>query len=180
MHLWDVGAFNGFLTLLMRKAAGRDDVLAIEPDSVNRGQLLANLHANGFEDVAVLPVAIGARAGLGQVRRSEERPSQTTVIESDIGDCEIVALDDLLIRFPAPGLIKLDVEGAELDALAGASRLLHELRPVWILETHGSAGVQALDRLKAAKYNIARIGKWNAAAAQLIGGGIDHFVATPT
>ncbi|MEM4217778.1 MAG: FkbM family methyltransferase, partial [Candidatus Methanomethylicaceae archaeon] len=48
--------------------------------------------------------------------------------------CDVVRLDDLLERFPPPRLVKMDIEGGEDDALAGASRLLSEVRPVWVVE----------------------------------------------
>ncbi len=46
-------------------------------------------------------------------------------------------------------LVKLDVEGAESDVLAGATRVLHEMRPVWIFEaldiTSGAWATRALE-----------------------------------
>jgi hypothetical protein len=49
-----------------------------------------------------------------------------------------IALDDALVRgeIPVPGLIKLDVDRAELSALTGAQRLLAAHRPHLIVEVH--------------------------------------------
>jgi hypothetical protein len=49
-----------------------------------------------------------------------------------------VTLDDACFRdgLPAPHLVKLDIEGAEAAALAGASRLSDEVRPIFVIELH--------------------------------------------
>jgi hypothetical protein len=51
----------------------------------------------------------------------------------------VVTLDSLVFEqgYPAPRSLKLDIEGGEAAALAGASRLLAECRPVVLLATHG-------------------------------------------
>jgi len=45
------------------------------------------------------------------------------------------ALDDL--PAPPPALVKLDVEGGELEVLSGMRRLLADVRPVIVCEMHG-------------------------------------------
>ena len=40
-------------------------------------------------------------------------------------------------RFRRPDFIKMDIEGADADALAGAERVLKEARPTWLIELHG-------------------------------------------
>ena len=49
--------------------------------------------------------------------------------------------DDLLATWRAPDFIKMDVEGAELSALAGCDKILSEVRPVFYIEVadHNSA-----------------------------------------
>jgi hypothetical protein len=47
-----------------------------------------------------------------------------------------VSLDWLLERFPAPTVLKIDIEGAEALALRGARRLLAEARPRMLLEVY--------------------------------------------
>jgi hypothetical protein len=51
-----------------------------------------------------------------------------------------VALDDLRDAgtLPAPDLIKMDIEGNELEALHGARRMLQTVRPILYLATHSS------------------------------------------
>ena len=47
-------------------------------------------------------------------------------------------LDTLLdaALFPAPSLVKIDIEGFELEALKGANRLLSSIRPKLLMEIH--------------------------------------------
>ncbi len=53
----------------------------------------------------------------------------------DSGDIEIATLDNLLRRVPNITLIKLDLEGFELQALEGARQTLKKHHPVLFIET---------------------------------------------
>lgn len=174
---WDVGAFVGYHTLLMRRIAGPGRVIALEPDALNRARLERNLALNGAQDVVVLPVAAGARTSTATLSRVSGHPGQTRIVEGG-DDCPVVALDELLQRFPWPDLVKLDVEGAEDEVLAGAPRLVREVRPVWIVEVH-RATEPALDRLRAAGYRLQEIGKGVDVSRALPVGGPAHVVALP-
>jgi CRISPR/Cas system-associated exonuclease Cas4 (RecB family) len=65
-----------------------------------------------------------------------------------------VALDDLAA--PAPALIKIDVEGAELEVLDGMARLLAEARPVVVCEMHGK-NREFVARMQAAGYAVTNL-----------------------
>lgn len=177
---WDVGAFIGYHTLLMRRAAGAGRVLALEPDPVNRLRLEQNLALNGAQDVTVLPVAVGERPGTVGLERIAGKPGQTK-ITADLsgGVVEVVTLDSLLEHRPPPGVVKMDVEGAEAAILAGAPRLLREVRPVWIVELHGEEGAWAAKCLREAGYSLSAIGKGVDVSADLPVGGPAHVVAVP-
>jgi hypothetical protein len=107
----DVGANDGYYTLMfLRSQAER--VVACEPGPLQR--LLENAEANDFQPGRRFQI-INREIGLGA--------SQMPLKE--------VAQD-----LPGPILIKLDVEGGELDVLKSAEpfQRLGELR--WIVETH--------------------------------------------
>ena len=55
-------------------------------------------------------------------------------------DVQTASLDALLASgdVPSPDVVKIDVEGAEVDVLAGACQLLGDTRPALILATHGA------------------------------------------
>jgi hypothetical protein len=66
---WDLGAYIGYYTLLLRECCGPDRVWAVEPDPVNRARLERILALNAVTNVHVLPVAVGPYNGvLGLVR----------------------------------------------------------------------------------------------------------------
>ena len=82
-------------------------------------------------------------AAVERTRRNVDRNGlggRVRVVEGYVGDRNdpgrgMVTLDDL-DGVPAPGLLKIDVDGGETAVLAGASRLLRETKPDVILETH--------------------------------------------
>ncbi len=78
---------------------------------------------------------------------------------SDAGTVEVamVSLDTAARagQFPDPNLIKIDVEGAELGVLRGATQLLDRARPSILLATHGAeVHRQCCDFLRDAGYSL--------------------------
>jgi hypothetical protein len=66
-----------------------------------------------------------------------------------------VTLDWIAQHLPAPDLIKIDVEGAELSVLEHAGSLLQRgRRPCWILEVAAENGRAIADILRAYKYRL--------------------------
>ncbi len=179
MAAWDVGAFIGYHTLLMRGVAGSGRVVALESDPINRARLEQNLTLNGARDVAALPAAAGREPGVATLERIAGAPSQTRVFSSAGGVGKVIRLDNLLERFPPPRLVKIDAEGAEAEILAGARRLLEEFRPVWIMELHGIEGQRAADHLCTVGYKLRRIGKGVDVNPEFPVGGPSHLIALP-
>jgi FkbM family methyltransferase len=137
MVVVDVGANIGYHTLLAaEQVGGAGHVWSVEPAEGNLGFLRHNIELNGFENVTILPHAAGARRSLRRfLLRSDSghhgfhaHPTDGTVEEVEI---EEVPLDDL-IRAPVD-LVKLDVEGSEIEALEGMRRLLTDSPTVRIL-----------------------------------------------
>ena len=65
-----------------------------------------------------------------------------------------ISLDDLLDRFGPPSLVKIDVEGAEVEVLRGATRLLKEVRPVFYLEIGSEEEAECKAILSEARYRF--------------------------
>lgn len=64
-----------------------------------------------------------------------------------------ISLDDLAEQTFTPDVIKIDIEGAELDALQGASRLLAGRHPSFLIEVHGEeAEMGCIETLRANGY----------------------------
>ena len=178
-RVWDVGACFGYHTLLMCKLCGPRNVLAIEPDPNNQSRLADNLFHNGFNTTSVASSAVGAAPGRLFLRRHSSDPGQS-VVES-FGEIEVgvTTLDILLNAHAPPDLIKVDIEGTENLMLQGATRLLQEVRPTWILEVHGEPGEEAMELLRSHGYLVTGFGKGHEFAVDFPVGGPRHVFAEP-
>jgi FkbM family methyltransferase len=126
----DIGANLGWYTLLAGHAlSGRGHVHSFEPEPSNLVRLKANVALNRLGNVTVNDWALSDRSGsatlhLNHVNRGDNslfamecRPSSATV--------KVNRLDDYRdVGCKRPLIIKLDVQGSEIDVLNGARRLL--------------------------------------------------------
>lgn len=135
----DVGANVGFYSCLAR-SVGKHTV-AIEPVNDNLRYLYRNLRANGWNDVEVWPLAVGARPGLMTLYGAKTGASLVpgwAGVSSAYSRTTAVSTLDLIVgsRFDGHDIvIKVDVEGAEYEVLQGAKKLLScTPKPVWLVE----------------------------------------------
>jgi FkbM family methyltransferase len=129
--LYDVGANVGAYTLVAAVAVPGARVVAFEPGAANFAALCANLELNEVgERVIPVPLALGDHprpAPLEGAGVPGASPSLNGATEGERGMTVLVdRLDDVVDRFgfPPPDHLKLDVDGGELEVLAGAERLL--------------------------------------------------------
>lgn len=175
---WDVGAYSGYHTVLMSRMVDDGAVVAFEPDQANRQRLQRTIELNDLTNVQVIAAAVGGTPGTGRSVRVAGNEGATRILEGP-GPCRVVTLDGALEELPVPALVKVDIEGAELAALTGAPRLLHDIKPVFILELHGEPGRAAVNRLTGAGYRVERFGKGVEVREDLPVGGPEHVVAVP-
>lgn len=149
--VYDIGANIGFFTLAAASLAGPGGrVYAFEPAPATADRLAANIGLNDLPQVEVLRVGVGraaARAALVETDISQtvslnvaEPAGGSAGTALAAGDVEVVALDDLVRegRIAPPSFVKMDIEGAEVDALDGMRALIAEHRPVVLCEVHGT------------------------------------------
>ena len=119
LRSFDVGAQIGYDALLLAHLTGAP-VMSFEADPALADALTKTLTANG---------AVGS---LIEARHA--------TFARSTGFDGTLALDDVAFgeNF-VPGLIKIDIDGGEVDALKGAARILREIRPHLIVETHSPA-----------------------------------------
>ncbi|HVA45523.1 MAG TPA: FkbM family methyltransferase [Pirellulales bacterium] len=138
----DVGANVGYFTLLASACVGRQGrVYAVEPSDSIRRRLLHNLELNGTDNVTVLPCAAWDCCGEATFSLATHNGGASSLrpLESQYGAVEehvkLARLDGLIPAEDASRvrLIKLDIEGAELHALRGLSRLFDVNREVAIV-----------------------------------------------
>jgi len=135
----DVGANIGYYTCLARSCGV--PTVAIEPLAANLEILFANLQANGWNDIEVFPVGVGAAPALATIFGGGTGASLVRgwagISEAYRATIPISTLDRLVLdRCRGKRvLFKMDVEGWELEALRGAERLLLEVAPAtWLVE----------------------------------------------
>ena len=150
--VWDVGANVGLYTFAAAASAGSGgSVLSIEPDtwlvSLLRRSSLAQPAASA--PVTIVPCAISSSVSLSTfcvASRSRaasalegfDYPLRTRgVIERHT--VVTVTLDWLLGFAAPPTVLKIDVEGAELEVLRGSTHLFEIARPVVLCEVSSSS-----------------------------------------
>lgn len=126
--VWDVGASVGLFSV--HAAAVVRNVVAFEPDPATFRRLRQNLELNGLGDrVGSRMEALGDHEGDVELRTDGldgNAPSVTNLgRHAGSSNTHMTTLDQLIdCKLPAPTVLKIDVEGAELLVLRGGSRLL--------------------------------------------------------
>ena len=143
--VYDVGAHRGFFSLLAAHLVGpQGRVVAFEPSGRNERLVRAHAALNGLTQISSYPYAISGENGTAEFSDLEDDMANTMIATSPrfaaahrIQRVESRTLDDLVgTEAPAPQFIKMDIEGAELAALAGARRSLARHRPILYFSVH--------------------------------------------
>jgi FkbM family methyltransferase len=199
MTVLDIGAHHGYYTLLAsRKVGPQGLVLAVEASPRERGRLRTHLRINRCKNVVVESRALGEVEGTAELYlvrgtetgcnslRKPDVDQRTEVLKVPIERLDRVIQDHRINRVD---FIKLDVEGAELSVLKGATQLLScEPRPVILAEVQdirtkpwGYPAREVVRYLSSANYfwfqplPDGRIRKMNAERSEYDG----NFVAIP-
>lgn len=164
----DAGANIGWYTLMEAHEVGeRGRVFAIEPVPGNFALLERNLSLNGFSE-RVLPVQAAVGDVNGEVDIHVARQSnlsavrRTPIMERYVQFASsvrvpVVRIDDFLVGQgldPSDvNIVRMDIEGFELEALRGMERVLStaqdlalfiEIHPKLVKEIHGLGGYQRM------------------------------------
>ncbi len=146
MVVWDIGANVGVFTLASASLCKDGSVLAVEAD-IWLASLLTrslNLNENKRWRVSVVHAAVSSGPGLAKFLVSARGRASSALdvpgaLERMGGSrsTELVvtlSLDMLLDCFSPPDFVKIDIEGAEQEAIKGARRLMEEVRPIIYIE----------------------------------------------
>lgn len=139
--LLDCGANFGYWSVLVSSAPyGSHKAIAIEPSSQNFA-ILANNAAINRQRFEVMKCAIGAARGTARLSGTKHEAFSIAGEAPDGEDVPVIALDNLLddgkVSRDGKYLIKLDVEGVEIEAIKGGARLLQG-DSVILCEEHGN------------------------------------------
>jgi FkbM family methyltransferase len=139
--LVDCGANYGYWSVLVSsKPFGSHKAIAIEPSGQNFPKLANNARVNG-DRFEVMKCAIGAMRGTARLSGTKHEAFSIAGDQSGGEEVPVIALDNLLDdgKIAASGkyLIKLDVEGVEIEAMKGGARLMQG-DSVLLCEEHGN------------------------------------------
>jgi FkbM family methyltransferase len=132
MNVVDIGANIGYYTLLAARRVGPNGrVYAFEPEPQNFKRLRENIQLNGYKNVVAVQKAVSHQAGTASLFLGVRGSGSHSLLSSrDYGKetiaIETVTLDEFFKKEGSPAIqvIKMDVEGWEMEALDGMRRLV--------------------------------------------------------
>jgi FkbM family methyltransferase len=146
--VFDVGASYGYYALLFSRLVGSGRIFSFEPDWRSYGRLTQNLVINEIQNVIAVAVCIAnSEPALKHWHHEQDMPWKSKLAHDpqaypeELAMVPVVSLDEFSRQaevLDKVRLIKIDVEGDEADALAGASLLLASSRPLIICELHST------------------------------------------
>ena len=157
-HVVDVGANTGNHTVFFAGPMRAASVIPFEPLPAAANVLRATVERNGLRsvDLSRLLVGVSDRAGRAGLVFSERGGLGATGLRPDPqGDIVVATLDSML---SAPvDLLKIDVEGMEMQVLSGAEETIRRWRPMIFIEIANRNTSAFYSWLKASRYDVARI-----------------------
>lgn len=177
----DVGANIGEITLCASQRVGQNGrVYSFEPMPGIYSELVHNVTSNQISNVITVPIGLSDRTGQatiydatsdfrdGSVHRGLATLYPMAARNTPILSVPLTTIDLFVTErhLTSVDLIKIDVEGSELDVLRGAIDTIRAFHPSFILEVQsetsisgGFAPSQVLDFLEALGYKFFIIGR---------------------
>ena len=151
MTFYDVGANAGFFTLLGAARVGpKGNVVSFEPHPTTATQLRKQISVNYLTNVEVIEAAICDKIGTAEF--SDDTVAVMASLTTSASGHRTIrvkteTLDSIVANRSPPDLLKIDIEGAEIEALRGAPKLIAEKRPVLLVEVHSQEIAAQYDSL---------------------------------
>ena len=131
----DCGAYDGDSAVMFRHFYKPARIFSFEPDKANYRLLMETIERNGFDNVIAVKKGIArskgtayfSSGGFGSKIADHGNKIETTDIDSFVFENNV-----------NPGIIKMDIEGAESEALEGAWRTINKFRPVLLISIYHS------------------------------------------
>lgn len=166
--LYDIGANVGFFTIIGAKLVGpTGHVYAFEPVPENAAAVHHNASLNNLTQVTVLHRAVSDRDGSGELLLAHySGGSALSTVDTPPPDLravikvDVVAIDSLVSRqaILPPTVVKIDVEGAEINVLRGMAQTMNDHKPLIIYEIDDDDEVSFNQKLEACAAFLTRNG----------------------
>jgi len=138
----DIGANIGFAALNFATRCKQGHVYAYEPDDLNFRKLQRNVSLNPFCNISIYRKGLGEFSATPQLMRLNKHHSGMNRIQSAVTEglqsekIEVVRLDDevTLMNLNDINLIKIDVEGYELNVVHGGLKTIRKFKPILFIE----------------------------------------------
>ncbi|MFZ0369975.1 MAG: FkbM family methyltransferase, partial [Halobacillus sp.] len=143
-------------------------VFSIEPNREAFDLLEKNVQLNGLENkTTLLNHGVGKELGKGSIVGGSEDNMGMSQLKGDVeGDVVIETIDHLFSELNRVDVIKIDVEGMEMDVLQGAVNTLKKHKPLLYIETTTDDKLQLVySFLK--KFNYKSLKQFNATPTTL-------------
>jgi FkbM family methyltransferase len=133
----DAGAFTGDYTIFAAKKAGKEGkVIAFEPDFKNREILFKNIKKERLENVTVIPKGLWSKRttlnfnSLDGLHSNLDKEGNITI--------EVTPLDEEInkLNLPKIDIIKMDIEGAEIEAVKGCIKIIKKYSPFFKIASY--------------------------------------------
>lgn len=143
----DLGAHIGYYTLIFAKLVGENGkVIAFEPDPDNFALLEKNVKVNDYQNVTLVQKVISNKTGKAKLYLSEVTPGHriyNSVDSHQSIETETIRLDDYFKNYDGKiDFIKMDIEGAEGEAIQGMTSLLERNENVKIMTEFWPSGLE--------------------------------------
>ncbi len=126
----DVGAHIGTVSIPLSYKAKR--VISFEPSQVSFGLLQKNIELNGIQNIDARNKGLGSKPGHASLAPMPEGNAGGQTLDADeAGSIEVSTLD---AEAESADLIKIDVEGMEMEVLKGATKLIERSEPSIFME----------------------------------------------
>ena len=148
MNIFDVGSNIGYYPLLELKLLNNTGrLLAIEPSTSNISLLKKNLRHNDAEqNVQIIEGAVSDESGTSTFHLSTQSNlgtfhpdgSASKHLSGGVIDVQTITIPELATRHGPPDLIRMDVEGHEVEVMNGMIEAIQsrKMRPIIVFETH--------------------------------------------
>lgn len=142
--LYDIGANVGFFAIIGARLVGLTGrIYAFEPVPGNAAAVQHNASLNNLAQVTVLQKAVSDHEGSGALLLAHySGGSALSTVDTpppdlkEIIDVDVVSIDSLVGRgaIRPPTVVKIDVEGAEINVFRGMSQTIDDYKPLIIYE----------------------------------------------